>query len=69
MNCILVVLSDTKMPCMEIFFLNCYIVKIILVSLNCFSEYIIMSSDAKKEMKYTKSVVVVFVVNDLIIQL
>ena len=36
LNCILVVLSDTKMPC-----LNCYIVKRILISFNCFSEYIL----------------------------
>ena len=31
-------LSETKIICLD-FFLKCYIVKIILISFNCFSEY------------------------------
>ena len=36
LNCILVVLSNTKILCVEIIFSNVFLVKIILISFNCF---------------------------------
>ena len=40
LNCISVVLSDTKILCFKIIFSKIYIFKRILISFNCFSEYI-----------------------------
>ena len=40
-NCIVVVLSDTNLLCFGNFIPKYYIVKIILISFNCFSEYTI----------------------------
>ena len=40
LNCILVVLSDAENAMYGNHILNCYVVKRILISFNCFSEYI-----------------------------